>query len=330
MNRITPDQLRNWRQHAGGSPLYGRLVEVVASDPDLMRVLNEIEHTPRINVLLAGVQYLLMRQPEELADFYPNLTDEPAPPGDLDRSFRDYVLEHEANLVEIGRRRHTQTNEIRRCTALLAAIWETASTRFHLIDVGTSAGLNLLIDRYRYRWADVEWGPSSPVILESELRGRAPTPRSIEVLTRIGLDLNPLDPRDPEDRMWLEALIWPEQFDRRERLRAAIDMQETLDVDLVAGDATETLGPTLQQLPEPDPVVIMHSFALNQLEPDQRSVIDETIRSARSDRMVWRVSMELLDWGEEAPTLSIDDGSGPVVLGRAQPHGEWLELYARP
>lgn len=295
-----------------------------------MRVLNEIEHSPRINVLLAGVQYLLMKQPDELANFYPNLTDEPSPVGHVDRSFRDYVLEHEAELVEIGQTRHTQTNEIRRCTALLAAIWETTATGFHLVDVGTSAGLTLSIDRYRYRWDGVEWGPRSPVVLESELRGRAPNPRPIDVLTRIGLDLNPLDPGAPEDRMWLDALIWPEQSDRRERLRQAFQVQETVDVDLVAGDAIDTLAPALRQLAGSDPVVVMHSFALNQLDQEQRAVIDETMRAARTDRTVWRVSMELLDWGEDAPALTIDDGSGPVVVGRAQPHGEWLELYARP
>lgn len=327
---MTPGELKQWGEHAAGSPLYRHLIGLVASDHDLMRVLNEIEHTPRPNMLFAGVQYLLMRDPEELADFYPNLTDEPSPTGDVDRLFRDYVLEHEAELVEIGRTRHTQTNEIRRCTALLAAIWETSATRFHLVDLGTSAGLTLLIDRYRYRWDGVEWGPSSPVVLESELRGRAPDPRPVDVLARIGLDLNPLDPGDPDDRMWLEALIWPEQFDRRDRLRAAIELQETVEVDLVAGDATETLAPTLRGLRGSDPVVIMHSFALNQLGPHQRGVIDETIGAVRADRTVWKVSMELLDWAEDAPALGIDDGSGPVVVGRAQPHGEWLELYARP
>jgi hypothetical protein len=40
--------------------------------------------------------------------------------------------------------------------------------------------------------------------------------------------------------------------------------------------------------------------------------------------------MELLDWGDKAATLTIDDGTGPVEVGLAQPHGEWLELYALP
>jgi hypothetical protein len=74
----------------------------------------------------------------------------------------------------------------------------------------------------------------------------------------------------------------------------------------------------------------MHSFALNQLSDDQRSRVEETLDSARQSRALWRVSMELLDWGDKAATLTIDDGTGPVEVGLAQPHGEWLELYALP
>jgi hypothetical protein len=328
---LTPSAVRSWLQHATGSPLYSHLMEVIAEDENLMAVLNRIEHKPQPNVLLAGVQSLLMRHPTEpLAGFYPNLVDDPAPVTDVDRTFREFVLEHEEKLVEIGRTRHTQTNEAGRCSALLPAIWETGLSRFHLIDLGASAGLNLALDRYRYRWDGLEWGPESPVTLQCAIRGRIPDPQEIEPLSRIGLDLNPLDPSDPDDRQWLEALIWPEQEDRRRRLHAALGIHRGLDVDLIAGDATETLGMALERLPGDDPVVVMHSFALNQFSDDQRSRVEETLASVRQDRVLWRVSMELLDWGDKAATLTIDDGSVPVEVGLAQPHGEWLELYALP
>jgi hypothetical protein len=229
-------------------------MEVIAEDEKLMAVLNRIEHKPQPNVLLAGVQSLLMHDPTEpLAGFYPNLVDDPAPVADVDRTFREFVLEHNEELVEIGRTRHTQTNEAGRCSALLPAIWETGSSRFHLIDLGASAGLNLALDRYRYRWDGLEWGPESPVTLQCAIRGRIPDPQEIELLSRIGLDLNPLDPSDPDDRQWLEALIWPEQEDRRRRLHAALGIHRELDVDLIAGDASETLGLALERLPGDDP-----------------------------------------------------------------------------
>lgn len=320
----------DWRRHAEGSPLYMRLMEVIASDGELMRVLNEIRHDPAPNVLLAGVQYLLMGDPSaDLAAFYPNLAKGPAPMPGVEAAFRHFVLEHEQELVQIGRTRFTQTNEVRRCAALLPAIWETPADEFHLVDVGTSAGLNLMIDRYRYRWDSVEWGSQSPVVLESTVRGRSPEPRPITILSRTGLDLNPMDPADPDDRAWLESLIWPEQADRRRRLRAALEISRGEKVELIAGDAVHTLGATLKRLPD-QPVVVMHSFALNQFSTEQRQAIDDQLGQARVTRPVWRVAMELLDWGDEAPKLTIDDGSGPELIGQGHPHGEWVEIYARP
>lgn len=96
------------------------------------------------------------------------------------------------------------------------------------------------------------------------------------------------------------------------------------------GDAAETLGCALKGLPGVDPIVVMHSFSLNQLTQDQQTVIEDTLVAVRESRLVWRVSLELLDWGAEAPELTIDDGSGPRVIGRAQPHGEWLDLFQTP
>jgi hypothetical protein len=328
---LTPQAVEHWGRHAGGSPLYAHLAGVIASDGELMRVLNDIEHPPQPNVLFAGVQYLLMKDPDqELASFYPNLTDRSAPVEATGTPFREFVLANEPELLEIGRTRYTQTNESRRCTALLPAIWETRVTEFHLVDIGTSAGLTLLMDRYRYRWDGLEWGPISPVTLECRLRGRAPLPQPLELLSRTGLDLHPLDLADPDDRIWLEALIWPEQVDRRRRIQDTIDLHRDIDMELVAGNASESLGPTLAGLPGDDPIVVMHSFALNQFTPDQRAAVDDALARVRRSRTAWRVSLELVELSDEAPELAIDDGSGPKVVGQAHPHGEWLDLYARP
>jgi len=89
------------------------------------------------------------------------------------------------------------------------------------------------------------------------------------------------------------------------------------------------LGGTLERLPR-QPVVVMHSFALTLFSPEPRQAIDGLLDGARADRPVWRVSRELLDWGDEAPKLTVDDGSGPRLIGQGHPHGEWVELYARP
>jgi hypothetical protein len=306
------------------------LVALIADDPWLMTVLNRIEHTPKPNLLLGAVSLLLGRQPDhDLAAFYPNLTPRPRATAAIDEPFRRFVAEHEEEIVEIGRTRLTQTNECRRCVALVPGIWAGGMDRFHLVDIGTSAGLNLALDRYRYRWGEVSWGPESAVRLDTESRGVAPTPRDLEVLRRIGLDLSPVDIGDPEELAWLEALVWPEHHERRSRLKLACEIARGLDIERVAGDAVVTLGPVLDRLPAGEPVVVMSSLTLNQLPTASRQSVETTIDNARSRRPIVRVSLEIVEDGEWA-TLMLDRGDGLVVVGRAQPHGEWVELYALP
>jgi hypothetical protein len=326
---VTPDEVRRWADYTAGSPLYTTLAGVIADDPWLMTVLDGIEHTPYPNVLLAAVALLLGRQPDhELAGFYPNLTPFPRPVADVGGPFRRFVAENEEAILLIGMTRYTQTNECRRCVALLPGIWAGALDRFHLIDIGTSAGLNLAIDRYSYRWDDVTWGSGSGVVLTTELRGRPPVPRDIVVMRRVGLDLNPVDTNDPEEMAWLEALIWPEQLDRFERLRAAVELTRSLRVELVRGDAVGTLPETLDTFPRGEPAVVMSSLTMNQLAADTRARLERSVVEARDTRPVHRVAFEVREGGDTV--LTVDDGDGPQDIGRADPHGSWLELYALP
>ena len=328
MRETTADDMRDWARHAHGSPLYGVLCEVVAGSDDLLSVINRITHWPRQNVLFAAVHYLLLQGADHaLARFYRSLNDDPEPIEAVAPVFRDFVLAHEHDIVRLGQTRYTQTNECRRGVALLPAIWLTDLTRFHLVDLGSSAGLNLLLDLYRYHWNEVDWGPDSPVELTTELRGRRPEPREIEVLSRTGLDLNPVDPTDPDDRLWLEALIWPEHEERRRRLRAALKVASSVDIRLVAGSALDTLGGTLDRLPADEPAVVINSFTLNQFTEEDRDEVDRIVAKARQGRPVARVAFEHRAREDRWPKISVDDGSGEVMIGEAHPHGDWVELW---
>lgn len=323
--------MREWARHTHGSPLYAHLSEVVARSDELLRVTNRIVNLPRQNVLFAAVHYLLMQGAgPDLSRFYPSLRDDPVTVSDVDPVFTGFVLEHEDEIVEIGRTRYTQTNESRRAVVLLPAIWETTLSRFHLVDVGASAGLNLFLDLYRYRWNGLEWGLASPVILETELRGRELSPRDLTVLGRVGLDLHPVDSNDPDDRRWLEALIWPEHPERRERLRSALDLAQTVPLNFVAGSALDTLASTLDGLPADDPAVVMTSFTLNQFTEDQRGQFESIVSDGRRRRPVAWVWFEHMHRDDPWPKFGFDEGSGRRVLGEAHPHGEWMEFYTRP
>ncbi len=322
--------MRSWGAHALTSPLYHHLVDVISEDAELLRVINLIPNWPPPNLLFGAVHYLLLRGVEhDLSGFYRSVVSDPKPPERAGPAFRDFVLTHEDEIERLGRERYTQTNECRRCVALLPAVMATGLQRFHLVEIGASAGLNLVMDQYRYAWDALEWGPDSAVRLETESRGEPPTLEDFEVLSRTGLDLHPIDPSDPDDRRWLDALIWPEHVGRRLRLVSAIELVQGFDVRLVAGDATETLETAISTLPSGEPLVVMDSFSLNQLSSEGRSRIDSIVAEGRLSREIGRVSL-VPNGDHESALLRVDAGDGWRDLGRSQHHGEWISLYARP
>lgn len=327
---VTADYLSRWRLHAESSPLYHHLVEVIAGDAELLRVINRISHPPPPNLLFGAVHYLLLEGPgSDLRSFYRSLVPDPRPPRDSGLPFREFVLDNEEEIVHIGNTRFTQTNECRRCVSLLPGVMSVGLGGFHLIEIGASAGLNLALDQYQYAWGGLHWGPRGGVRLETELRGEPPGLRDIEVKRRVGLDLHPVDPARADDRRWLEALIWPEHEDRRRRLRAAVEQARQLDIELVAGDAASTLAPAMAELPDRDPVVVMDSFSLNQFPEESRRQIDEIVEAERRGRLVARVSLEPAV-ADASALLRVEKGDGWVDLGRMQHHGEWVEFYALP
>jgi hypothetical protein len=168
------------------------------------------------------------------------------------------------------------------------------------------------------------------VTLESESRGDPPRPSPLEVLSRKGLDVSPVDASDPDERAWLDALIWPEHGQRRHRLREALGMVSSMDIQMVRGSALETLRPTLDGLPDGEPAVVMDSFSLNQLTGAERGRITEILEVAAAKRRLARVSLWPMDPEAAWPKLAVDRGDGIEVVGDAHPHGDWIDLYAPP
>lgn len=311
--------------------MYRMLALAIADDPELMRLAGRIKHTPVPNMIFASIQFLLMRGEESpLRQFYPSLVDDPMPLDDVAQPFKEFALEHEERIVELGSTRYTQTNECKRCIALLPAIWSTGLDRFHLVDLGASAGLNLALDRYRYRWNEIEWGPDSSVELQARSRGGRVQPREIEILSRTGLDLNPIDASDPDDRDWLVALIWPEHHERRRRLERALELVAEASFEMISGDANETLPDVFDRIPAGEPMIVVNSMVLMQLNVSERERLYQLLNAEREKRPLHRVSFELLAAGDEWVTLAVDRGSGLIQIGQAHPHGEWVDLYARP
>ena len=216
----------------GGCPLYTALAEGVSGDAHVLDIASSARQPPVPNLLFAAVHFLLLRGvAHALTSFYASLTPDPSPAGDAYHHFRDFCMEHESDLRGLLPTRLVQTNEVARCSYLRSAFAfiadETQGQPLSLVDVGASAGLNLLWDRYAYdyRGHGLAGDRNSPVRISVEVRGdnRPPIPHdSPSVAFRTGVDLNPVDVTDPDSALWLRALVWPGHERRADRLQAAM------------------------------------------------------------------------------------------------------------
>ena len=230
-----------------------------------------------------------------------------------------------------------QTNEVGRCFALLPAFLTLARVtgrRLELIELGPSAGLNLVFDRYRYRYRNGEWGPSaSPVTLGAQERTAVPAELlavRVDVGRRRGVDLNPVDVTTDEGVRLLSSFVWADQWGRLERLRRAIDVVRADPPELVRGDYVELL-PVLLAERDPEALTVVFQSASTQYLPRERyNELRDLLLSASRDAPLGWVSTQRHDeeegvfqgYGLELALWPLDDAR---VVARMGYHGEWLD-----
>jgi len=314
---------------SGSSPLYEGLALGVAGDADLLALAGKGRpEQPAPNLLFAAVHSLLLGGAHhDLAAFYPTVS-EPAPStGDPFPHFQRFCSEHEDAIVDLLRERRVQTNVVERCGLFLPAfalIVERSGGRpLRLVEVGASAGLNLLWDRYRFDYgAGRQWGDeSSPVHIEVELRGpgEPPLPAALPaIVQRTGIDLNPLDVHHADAVRWLRALVWPEERERMHRLDAALALAATDPPTLLKGDALDLIGGILAGATGGAALCVYHSHTLNQFSPDARRRFRDLLAEAGARRDLYWLSSEYRPTpdGDMRPTLALVVFEG----GRAQEH----------
>ena len=262
-------------------------------------------------------------------------------------AFRVWLEENWAAVEQTCLTHATQTNEPARCAVLLPSFGAMTGP-LALIEVGASAGLCLLPDRYSYRYANGAGtrllhpadGPSE-VLLDCAVTGPVPMPDVVpEIVWRSGIDLNPLDVTDAEHVAWLEALIWPEHEDRRVRLRAAVGIARADPPRLVRGDLNDEVEALVATAPEEATVVVFHTAVLAYLDEPARERFAATMARLAERRGVRWLANEgrtvVPGVAETLPAiLPAASGTVDFVLaldGRAvaltQPHGRavhWLD-----
>jgi hypothetical protein len=326
------------RRECHVSPLYEQLSLGVAGDPEVLAIAAEAKPgQPVPNLFLAAVHFLLLSGVQHpLADFYSGRRSATRPAAESYPSFRAFCLEHREEILELISTRLVQTNEVRRCGCLLPAFTcvarRTPGRPLALVEIGCSAGLNLLWDHYGYDYgADRRYGDlRSPVRIVCELRGarQPPLPAVWPVVaTRVGLDLDPIDVRDPNAARWLRALVWPDEVGRAELLQQAIQVAQHDPPRLLTGNALDLLPGVLTTIPNDQVLCVLHTHTVNQFPPEARVRLSALLAEHAAGRSLYRVSIEWL--GGRHPRLDLASFENAMkaehLLAYCGSHGEWLE-----
>jgi hypothetical protein len=320
-----------------GSLLYSRLAAGVRDDERMKALAARVRRgQPHANVLFAAVHFLLLRGAKHpLRKFYPTLGGSPANEDDDPYPlFGDFVTAHESEVTDLIETRVTNTNEIGRCAVLHPAFRVVAAEigePLSLVEIGPSAGLNLTFDRYGVRYSrggSVAASIDGAFSLECELKGEKmpPTGAMPRVARRLGLELNPVDLSNADDRDWLRALVWPEDLPRHALLNRAIELYRPGDVEIRGGDALDLLPEALAEVPPDHVACVFHTIAVYQFSSEMKNALDNILIAASLRREVVRVGLEMAGPEYLVTLMRYRDGvSSERVLASSHPHGRWLE-----
>jgi hypothetical protein len=226
-----------------------------------------------------------------------------------------------------------QTNEVARAAVFLGGFMAVARAQglpLRMLEVGCSAGLNLLWDRYHYRLGGTEWGPEdSPVRLEPKWSGPSPEPVDLRVASRRGVDQLPVDLSDPEQRFRLLSYVWADQAERMARVRGAQEITRLDPPPIDHGDAADWVEAQLADLPEGQTTVLYHSFVWQYLPRATQERVTAALEAAgaraHANAGLAYLAFEMTDGADRCLlTLASWPGGERRVLAEAHPHGRWV------
>ena len=312
------------------APIYARLCDAIADhlteESETGRRVLGWSGEPTLDALplrlIGGLNALARsgRDPALAAVFAGDTTD----PAAIGAAVNGAMTRHDAELLP-WLDGPPQTNEAGRSAALMLGLMEIArrhGPRVELLEIGSSAGLNLLIDRYGFDLGGTRMGPAdAPVVVRPDWRGPAPDPVALDIVSVRGCDVAPLDATDSAVAERLAAYVWAETPARLARLEGGIAMQRARGVDLVGADAADWIEARLAE-PQADGVtrVLMHSVVWQYLPVATASRIRAAMKAAAARATPERP----LGWTISEPDRAF---GGHVVKVRSWPsHGDWTML----
>lgn len=315
MNRVAPSERETEtvtkrfvsfgeKEARGRCPIYERLALDIAADPELIALIATFPDNKRQpNLILASLRKLLGHVP----DF---------------AEARRVMLGRTDELTRIVFTHATQTNEPGRCATLLPLLSRLPQP-LALLEIGASAGLCLIPDRYNYDYGSLSLTGAAEhpdLVLSCRAGPDVPLPKALpQVVWRAGLDTNPLDVRDPEQRAWLETLVWPSETQRLHRLRAAMSLAAEEELHVESGDLhTDDLDRMIARAPRDATLVVYHS-----------AVLCYTLAATQREAFVRRIRVLTDYWvSNEAP--AVFGGFGADLAAERTGSAFLLALNGRP
>ena len=276
-----------------GSPLYAHLLDRAALDVEAggvtWRVLEGHEADPGPSALalrlLGAVHRLaLTGDAPELARHYPS-----AGGRATSDAWPAFVSTLQAHVDRLRRDvdRGVQTNEVGRAAALVCGfltVTRDTGLPLRVLEVGTSAGLLLRWDHFRYRHGDRAWGPAdSPVQLGDRYDpegGAPPFDVGATVVERRGCDMHPIDPTSDQGRLTLMSFAWPDMTERYALLEGAIELARRVPADVERAEAGEWIAAQLSTPAPGTATVVYHSVVMQYLTEAGRAAFRDALDEA--------------------------------------------------
>jgi hypothetical protein len=333
MWRFLAGEMRHWK-----APFFAALCDAVGEDEELQRMALNTRPGQPPTQFIAAVQFLLMRgAAHDLRNHFPSLNGGKTLAGDPIPLFKDFCLTHRDEIVELINTRATNTNEIARSAGLNAAFRTLAAQApapLHLVEIGPSAGFNLLWDRYQIKYmrdghSYTTETPDPLLTVETELKqgGIPPLGTPPKIASRVGLELNPVNLDNEEERDWLRAVVHADHLARHERIVKVLALKANERPEIRGGDALKLLPQALSEIPDNGTVCVYHTFAVYQFSPEMQQTLEDIFITASAVRPIWRLSNE---WGPNAKCpltlMRYERGSlTQQTLAYCDIHGSWIE-----
>lgn len=320
-----------------GSPFFGALLQLAAGayecDETVRELFDRHAARARVGLCFGGAAHFraLSGQAPRVAAHYPSTGGD----GDARQAWQAIHADIHEHTQQYDRlfARPIQTNEVARCMPVLGAMLAVSdATRLPLriFEIGSSAGLVLNFDRYRYSGSSWSWGdPGSPVHLHNRTASGFPAhlDAPLSIVERRGCDLSPLDAADENDANTLLSFVWPDQHDRFQRLRAALALVRTYPVQITRAGGLDWIRAAA--LPRDDAAtVILHTVVTEHMSPHDRDLLADTLAKlgakARENAPLAWVRMEEGQRGYET-TVTLWPRGDERVIARSDGHAQNLQ-----